>query len=127
MNDEFLDEDMYDADRTARFILAAHDRGMVKWQGFYLADHTKVIEQLVMNEQRQEQLVPRQSLSEMSAIMGEAMHRHQQVSIQQAVVNSDQITLPSIKGYVQGYDDEGFFVDNYHIAYTDLWHVTRDM
>lgn len=127
MNDDFLHEDMYDADRTARFILAAHDRGMVKWQGFYLADYTQAIERVTMREQHQDQLATQQSLSEMSAIMWEAMHLHQRVSIQQAAVNSDQVSLPSITGYVHGYDDEGIFVDHTHIAYTDLWHVRCDM
>ncbi|MEO2793782.1 hypothetical protein [Lactiplantibacillus plantarum] len=79
-----------------------HDRGMMKWQGFYLSDHTAALNQ--QKQQLNEVYVPRpqQSLAEIT---------QQPVTIQLKTVDQNNRHLPDITTLIHGYNANDIVVD----------------
>ncbi|MDT7015251.1 hypothetical protein, partial [Levilactobacillus namurensis] len=66
-----------------------HDRGMVKWQGFYLSDHTAALNQ--QKQQLNEVYIkqPQQSLVVITQMLADAYQRQQPVTIQLKMVDQN--------------------------------------
>lgn len=79
-----------------------HDRGMVKWSGFFLSDHTAYVEEQGIKEQPVEG-ENEQSLEEIGALLLNAWQTQSNVSLQLNVLVNGQHTH-SITGLVAGYD-----------------------
>lgn len=45
----------FDAQLVQQFLSEYQDRGMLKWQGFYLSDHTSKLKQMAQQQKNQEQ------------------------------------------------------------------------
>ena len=94
----------HDADKVATqfFAHAYHDRGMLKWQGFFLSDHTAALQQ---HRQllRHRNSVPQQlqSVSKISQELNAAWKSHQAVTIVLNLVDSDH-QLRTISKQVMG-------------------------
>lgn len=79
-----------------------HDRGMVKWMGFFLADHTAYTEEQGVAEQPVEG-EEEQSPEQIGALLLNAWQTQSNVSLQLNVLVNGQHTH-SITGLVAGYD-----------------------
>ena len=81
-----------------------HDRGMMKWQGFYLSDHTAALNH--QNQQLNEVYVlrPQQSLAEITQLLANAYQRQQPVTIQLKTVDQNNRHLPDITTLIRGYN-----------------------
>ena len=73
-----------------------HDRGMMKWQGFYLSDHTAALNQ--QKQQLNEVYVPRpqQSLATITEVLADAYQSQQTVTIQLKTADHNKRPFPDI-------------------------------
>ncbi|RDF15408.1 hypothetical protein CNR30_00715 [Levilactobacillus brevis] len=84
-----------------------HDRGMLKWQGFFLSDHTSAIKKEVNSP------IPRKraemSQTEISECLSEAWKYGKRVILQLNQVNTNDIPT-EVKGYIKGYQAKWIWV-----------------
>lgn len=81
------------------------DRGMLKWGGFYLSDHTSALAKMHAAE-RVEQPLPAQTAADVSERLAAAWQSHRPVHLQLNVMDGNQ-TLTVINGVVLGvFDDQ---------------------
>ncbi|MCT3214262.1 hypothetical protein EFO90_07720 [Lactiplantibacillus plantarum] len=88
-----------------------HDLGMMKWQGFYLSDHTAALNQ--QNQQLNAVYVPRpqQSLAVITEVLADAYQRQQPVIIQLKTVDHNNHHLPDITTLIHGYNANDIVID----------------
>ena len=81
------------------------DRGMVKWQGFYLSDHTSALNQQSAQHQHINAAQPQQSLNMITTWLQQAYLTNRPITIQLNERDSNDQFLPNIIGKVTGYYD----------------------
>jgi len=79
------------------------DRGMVKWQGFYLSDHTNALKKQRAKQAQHYPEKPVQSLTVKTDYLQQAYLKNQPVSIQLNERDRDGHLLPDVVGQVTGY------------------------
>lgn len=90
--------------RAARFFKNDyHDRGMLKWQGFFLSDHTSAIKKEAAQDIPE--LRPEMNQSEIGSILNDSWESCTKVSIQLNQVNGNAVPI-EIHGYVKGYQED---------------------
>lgn len=89
-----------------------HDRGMVKWNGYYLSDHTQNVAEYTADrlERRSQKAMPEMSLEEISRILFKAYSKHLQVQVQERSRAANGIVPPIIIGFVNGFDEESVYI-----------------
>lgn len=102
-----------------------HDRGMMKWAGFCLSDHTQAmkVQQKVTQNRLNNKLEPQQSLEQIGEVLAQAFNHNQAVIIQ---LNELQDGLPvaSLSGKIMGYTDTKVVLEaNQRAALNDIRHV----
>lgn len=102
------------------------DRGVIKWQGFYLSDHTAALKKQAKAEAKKYPAKPHQSQEEISQLLGRAYANGQTVSIQLNDRDLNGNFLPDLVGKVIGYEDEMVYLAGHDgIALMDMRHVER--
>lgn len=93
------------------------ERGMVKWQGYYLSDHTENVSEYTHEQQvkMNQTLMPSMSLEDISNVLFSAYANNQAVRVQEKVI-VDGIVPAIISGMVKGYDDEYVFIGGTKIS-----------
>ncbi len=81
-----------------------HDRGIVKWQGFFLSDHTSALNKARTRERTVVQARPIQSLSDRTVILADAFAQGYRVKIQLAELDHNGHFYPDLIGTVSGYN-----------------------
>lgn len=121
MNNEKFDMDVV----NEFFRHDYHDRGMMKWAGFYLSDHTQAmkVQQKVTQNRLNNKLEPQQSLEQIGEVLAQAFNHNQAVIIQ---LNELQDGLPvaSLSGKIMGCTDTKVVLEaNQRAALNDIRHV----
>lgn len=111
-----------DNDETQRALARAKyyfehdykDRGMVKWNGYYLSDHTEnAIKAAALEAHKRNQVaMPEMSLEDISKILFEAYAKHLQVQIQERTRESDGSVPSVVTGFVGGFVDQDIYIAN---------------
>lgn len=100
------------------------DRGVVKWQGFYLSDHTAALKKQAKEEAIQYLPKEKQSLSELSGYLAEAFAKGKRVSIQLDTRDTNGEYQADIVGKLAGYqDDQIYMADHTAIDIEEIRHV----
>lgn len=98
------------------------DRKKLKWLGFFLSEHTSALTQ----EARRRHFIvkPKREMDEqeIDEVITNARLNNQRISIQTNEVVNDKY-LPDIKGFINGYDNIGIFVDAEFVEYENIRHV----
>lgn len=96
---------MTDNATITRFLHEYHDRGMLKWQGFYLSDHTSALKKKTKQEEikNKRKLSPAMELNDISAKLLDAYCNNLRVEIELKEYDQNHVTKPFIKGLVKGY------------------------
>ncbi len=90
--------------RVEEFFRTYQDRGMVKWSGFFLSDHTMKINKdkarraVVYHKEKE------MTSEEISIILLKAFSDHYPVSIQLKELDENGNLQPYIQGFVEGYN-----------------------
>lgn len=100
-----------------------HDRGMKKWAGFYLSEHTAIMETLKQTEQAVATQKEQLTASQISDILQEALLKDLTIAIQKEEVDSDGHYSQDSIGKIQGHDELGLYIDGQKIGYDEIRHV----
>lgn len=116
MNKEF-DE------RIDNFFRHYQDRGMKKWAGYFLSDHT-----LKINQERHKSGIiyhkrPEMTVEEIGKILLKAFADHYQVSVQLRHLNGEKQYLPDIRGFVEGCSNDQVIVAGQLIKLSEINNV----
>lgn len=100
-----------------------HDRGMVKWQGYFLSDHTEDVKKKAAEEKAamQRQRMSEMALIDITNILMHAYANTQTVRVQTSSKSNSGVIPPIIEGTVKGYTDKGVIVGESEIPLDDLW------
>ncbi|WP_122646087.1 hypothetical protein [Enterococcus mediterraneensis] len=98
------------------------DRGIIKWKGFYLSDHTAKLSAL--DQQRNRVILPKKKMTEqeINHVLTEARLKDKAIAIQ-LDVKKDNAFQDDVVGKVNGYDELGIFVGVEHVLYEEIRHV----
>ena len=99
------------------------DRGMVKWGGFYLSEHTEMMENQTKTEANVARQKPQMETAAIKQIMEEAVIKHKKIAIQIEERDLDGHYKPDIVGFIQGNDELGIYVGSTKVAYDEIRHV----
>lgn len=80
------------------------DRGMKKWQGYFLSDHTAALKKQADAEAEIYEPLPKMPQADIRSILNRAYANHNTVEIQLSDVNSDTQFFPPLRGKVSGTD-----------------------
>ncbi|WP_086313661.1 hypothetical protein A5821_001191 [Enterococcus sp. 7F3_DIV0205] len=97
------------------------DRKMKKWAGFYLSEHTAIIEQ----EKKRQPAEKKSQMSwlEIDEVLALAFQNQVEVNIQKEELDSEGNYGADIIGKIQGHDELGIYVDGHKIGYDEIRHV----
>lgn len=98
--------------KVTEFFRTYQDRGMKKWQGFFLSDHTAMLRK---DRQKRAMTYPKKSemtQEDISKILFKAFSDRYQVSVQLKTRDTDGLFQADIVGFVQGYQDDDLIVIN---------------
>lgn len=104
--------------RVTDFFAHYQDRGMKKWAGFFLSDHTATINK----ETRQKSVPDRAEMSreECGKALGAAFGNQRLVAVQLKEVDENGDRPEEIVGFVQGYAEDKVAIGEQVIALDDL-------
>lgn len=109
--------------KVLEFFKKYQDRGMMKWQGMMLSDHTAAL-----NKERQRSKIEykkkiTQDIATISEILMDGYLNHKQVSVQLNELTLQGNYLPDVVGFVDGYDGDQFFLSGQLINLDDVNHI----
>lgn len=100
-------DDFNEAELQHFFDYEYQDRGMLKWQGFFLSDHTSALNK--EKEERRPIRRSKQSEDEISRHLMQAWQSKQKVILQLKEVDGDQVPR-ELSGVIAGYRDNEIVV-----------------
>lgn len=101
-----------------------YDRKKLKWNGFYLSEHTS---QLAQEKQVQALIWPQKplmTLAEISEVIAYAQQKNRAILLQKEELDQEGHYLPDVTGMIKGFDELGIFIANEKIHYDEIRHVT---
>lgn len=100
-----------------------HERGMMKWQGYFLSDHTEDVKKKAAEEKAamQRKRMPEMALIDIINILMHAYANTQTVRVQTSSKSNSGVIPPIIEGPVKGYTDKGVIISEFEIPLDDLW------
>lgn len=101
------------------------DRGMMKWQGFYLSDHTSSLAK-TKNESAAKYRLTHQTIMTADAIqtvINQAVKKRIAVSVDLAQRDQDGLLLAPVEGYIEGYVDDKIVVGKTLIALENIFAI----
>lgn len=100
-----------------------HDRGIKKWAGFYLSEHTAVQEKLT--DERQKINLQKQQLDpeEIASIVNEAILKNKSVAIQIEAVDQNGYYRDDVIGLVVGGDELGIYINDTKVDFDEIRNV----
>lgn len=101
-----------------------YDRGMIKWQGFILSDHTAALNKQKSKFNQEYNYKQQQSLQVITSILASAYNNHQEVTIQLKELDQNNINLPDITTRICGYNANDIFINlNNFIQIDNIRHI----
>lgn len=100
--------DDFDIDLVRQFFAYDYrDRGMIKWQGYYLSDHTAALNRTKQEEQKRAAIhqKPAQEYLTIIQLLTRAKFELRIVLIQLNIRDQNSQFLPDLEGMVLGIDD----------------------
>lgn len=102
------------------------DRGMIKWQGFYLSDHTSALnaEHETNYKVLQREILPQMTVKEITEVINKAIVKDKTVKIQTNKCDSNSIFEAPIVGKIKGYIENDLYIDDYTVEISVIRHVS---
>ncbi len=99
------------------------DRGMKKWAGFYLSEHTERREHQLQQEAKQNTQKRAMDREEIQKIIQEAIVHSQHVAIQLEAVDIEGNYYDDISGKIVGGDELGLFIEQQKVDFDEIRHI----
>lgn len=105
------------------FFKNYQDRGMKKWQGLMLSDHTAAINRSKLDLDKVYVKKKTMTQEEASELLMYAYANHKIVSVQLKELDADDNVQPDIEGVVEGYNIDDIIVSGMIISLDNINHV----
>lgn len=99
------------------------DRGMKKWQGFFLSEHTANI---AKGNERVNKIVPQKrimTMGEIGQICEFAFNNQRQVAVQLEIRDAEGKYFDDTIGFINGYDELGYMIGDTKVHYDEIRNV----
>ncbi|MGQ2284465.1 hypothetical protein [Leuconostoc pseudomesenteroides] len=101
------------------------ERGKVKWNGYFLSDHTSALKREAQAQNNVPVKLPSMSLTACQAILRHASANYEFATVQQNISDADGNLVPNLTGLVDGFSDLGVYVQDTYIAFENIRAVER--
>lgn len=101
------------------------ERGKIKWQGYFLSDHTAALKCDMASQNEIPVKLPQMALSECRSILRHASANYEYVTVQQNIQDKDRHLVPNITGLVDGFGELGVTINSQYIAYENIRAVRK--
>ncbi|MCX8724525.1 hypothetical protein GYM70_06845 [Lactobacillus panisapium] len=105
------------------FFKTYQDRGMKKWQGFFLSDHTAIMKKSNSQRSTINHKKSTMTVEAVSEILMKAYANHRQVSVQLKELDFEGKLQPDIFGFVQGYQVDEVLISSVWIDLNNINHI----
>ncbi|MFW8053374.1 hypothetical protein [Vagococcus fluvialis] len=99
------------------------DRGMMKYNGFYLSEHTSSLEKEKNNRYAVISGKDEMTLETIYEVIDYSFFKNEQVSIQLNIKDIEGNFLPDVYGFIKGYDELGIYIDHMKIPLEQIRHI----
>lgn len=99
------------------------DRGIVKWTGMYLSEHTSElnnVEQSIVNQAKQKEQM---TADEINRVLSEAQLKRLSVAIQKEARDINGNYQPDVRGIIKGFDKRALLFDGEKVDFDEIRHV----
>lgn len=96
------------------------ERGKIKWNGYFLSDHTSSLTVDAIGRHSQTLRLEVMPLDEIKETLMHASHAYHQVIVQQDVQDQTGHMQKNITGIIAGFSDRGVVIDNHHILFENM-------
>lgn len=104
----------FDSKIVQQFLSEYQDRGMLKWQGFYLSDQTSKLNKAARQqyETNHRQHSPEMDNETINHIVQKTLLKNLHVRVELNEISQDHIIPPSIEGRIQGFYQNQLVIEN---------------
>ncbi|GKQ42969.1 hypothetical protein RD055328_08920 [Companilactobacillus sp. RD055328] len=115
----------YDPELVAKFFNEYQDRGTVKWQGFYLSDHTAAVkkEENSINENTKRTHAEEMSSFKIQEVINMAIKKEKQVIVDLRFLNNNLEVTKPIVGRIEGYYQTKLLIGNKYVDINDIYSI----
>ncbi|MDG2979035.1 hypothetical protein KNP65_03665 [Latilactobacillus curvatus] len=120
-----MNKQEFDPNLVTQFLNQYQDRGMMKWQGFYLSDHTASLtkvdreDEIKLNRQHSEQM----DLTEIEKCLNQALEKNQVVRVERSLQDQNGYVAPFIEGKIEGYYQDKLMIGGEFIAINEIYAI----
>jgi hypothetical protein len=101
------------------------DRGIMKWAGFYLSDHTAALGKEKVKRDHVNVRREKQSLEEISECLFESFIYRYAVSVQLDVLDKNDEFVDDIRGVVDGFEEDDVYIAKVKFSIEDVRNVEK--
>lgn len=100
-----------------------HDRGIKKWNGFYLSEHTAIINAENAAARKTVPKKERMTESEIGQILEFAFNNRRQIVVQLEIVDSEGKYNDDTIGFIEGFDELGLMIGQEKVHYDEIRNI----
>ncbi|MCS8581661.1 hypothetical protein [Latilactobacillus curvatus] len=121
-----MNKQEFDPNLVTQFLNQYQDRGMMKWQGFYLSDHTASLnkvdreDEIKLNRRHSEQM----ALNEIESCLSQALEKSQVVRVERSLQDQNSYVAPFIEGKIEGYYQDKLMIGGEFIAINEIYAIS---
>ncbi|WP_273951015.1 hypothetical protein [Leuconostoc mesenteroides] len=101
------------------------ERGKIKWNGYFLSDHTSSLTKEGIQRNAITKKLPAISLNDAQDILRHASANYHAVAVQQNIKDNEGNLIPNVTGLINGFSELGVYIDHQFIAFEDIRTVVR--
>lgn len=105
---------------TSYFQNDYRERGKVKWNGYFLSDHTSSLKSETHERHQQTKRLPRMTVEDIRQTLMHALLEYHEVVIQQDVQDETGKLFKNIVGGIDGFSDRGVVIDKKHLLFENI-------
>ncbi|TPF00696.1 hypothetical protein DIS11_08460 [Leuconostoc citreum] len=96
------------------------DRGIKKWRGFFLSDHTSALRKMDQDNVYSEKKLPKMTTDKIFHNAMHALANYYTVTIQLDETNFNHETKKNISGFIENMSDNYIYIENRKLAVQDI-------
>lgn len=96
------------------------ERGKMKWNGFFLSDHTATLKKDDQIRHTNTEKLPAVSLDVAQQRLRQAFVNYDSVTVQQNIINTKRQFVPNVTGLVNGFSDLGVYINQELIPFETI-------
>ncbi|MCK8627028.1 hypothetical protein [Fructobacillus cardui] len=100
-----------------------HDRGKIKWNGFFLSDHTQKINQNKEDRTTLHEWLDETPVHEMQRVCQEAFVNYRSIILQLNSTTSDMTVPEPIHALIRSFNEEGLWIDKNYYPFELIRHL----